>query len=121
MWTLGTVKIAVQEMPDNTIQVLPRLQPINAGTTIQVFGYENTVYKLTGLVVGQTDCGTLRGYAQDFQTHTLVSPYSDYTFNTALYVKSVTINPTKISQQYIRTDLPCATPVFNVELELYLP
>lgn len=120
MWTLASIRIFVQDLPDSSNQIISRLQPINAGTTLQIFGWENTIYKLSGLVVGLSDCASLRDLRKSATTHSLVGPAETFGTVGDFYVKNVTITPTKGVFQTLRSDLPCETPVFNVEVELYL-
>ena len=114
-WYIDTTRIFVQGNDEDTGQVIARLQPVASGTVLQVFGHENPIVKLKGVIVGSGDKGALKGYGQDGSTHTISGPYGMRT----LYVSSVKISQMMAISQTVRTDLDETAPIFNFELELY--
>ena len=63
MWSLGGIRIFVQDMREHTAQIIPRLQPLSGGTVLQVFGHEDDIRTVSGLVVGQADKNDLKDMA----------------------------------------------------------
>ncbi len=116
-WYLDDVRIFVQEKTNDDKQVIARLTPLANGTVLQVFGYEDTIMKLSALVVGSGDIGKLIAKAKDGVTHTLHYPES---VSDAVYVNSLTVKRNKAGFQTIRPDLDCQTQVYTVDLELYV-
>lgn len=116
MWQLDNVRLFAQEYEMDDKQVLPRLQPINGGTVIQIFGYESEVTRLQALVVGSGDWYSLKALAKDGEYHTLVTPIwsGDY------LVASVKGKWQRGICQTLRPDLPEDSPVFIVDIELFI-
>lgn len=115
-WTLGSVRIFVQELNDNAEQVIARLTPLASGTVLQVFGFEYLVKNLKAYVVGQDDKGTLIGYTRDGTTRIVSGlgySWGDY------FVKKAAFNMEMTNCQTLRTDLAEDSPVYIVDLELY--
>lgn len=115
-WTLGNVRIFVQKLNDSDPQTIARLGPVGGGTIIHIFGYEDEISKVNGIIVGLTDKAALKAMAKDAAYHTLETPYGtwgDY------LVKSVSFELKSVICQKLRSDLPENSPVFDVELELY--
>lgn len=123
MWHIDTTRIFVQELVDDSNQIIPRLQPLDGDTILQLFGTETSIFKLKGKVVGYTDLNTLKGYSRDATTHVVLESISGVAepdmFNMTLYLKKVTASRDKTLMQTIREDLDCYAPVFDVDIELY--
>lgn len=117
MWTFGGTRIFVQDISDTIKQIIARLQPLSGGTIIQTFGYESDVYSVNALVVGDTDLAALKAMAIDSATHTL-SGYGTVYGN--FYLSNIVHKRLPTMQQTIRTDLDCESPVYSVDMELYL-
>lgn len=115
-WYIDSTRVFVNDWKESDAQIIPRLQPLAGGTVLQIFGYENTITHLTGLVVGIEDKEALVSMGQDGAEHVISGPYS---ISGSYYVKSVgaTMQPTLM--QTIRPDLDCYAPVYVVEMELY--
>lgn len=115
-WTLGSVRIFAQDLKEEVGQIIPRLQPLSGDTVLQVFGNESDVRTLTGYVVGSTDKEAVKGMTTG-GTETLVSPEgTEGTF----HVKNVVVTRVRCICQTLRTDLPEDSPVYNVDIQLYV-
>jgi 3-deoxy-D-arabino-heptulosonate 7-phosphate (DAHP) synthase class II len=114
-WTLGSIPIIVVDQADETKQIIARLQPLNGATIKQVFGYETTIFKIRGYVVGTSDLNTLKGYAQSSTTRTLSEGATNWGSFVVASVSSARIST--ISQTIMPT-YDCLSPVFTVDVEL---
>lgn len=114
-WTLGSVRVYVQDAPRVSKQIVAKLQPLDNGTVHQVFGYENLQVKLQAVVIGETHLYALEGYAKDGTVHNLSTPFGDYgTF----YVLSVEGKPRNVVSQSVDLTQPCTATVYDVSIEL---
>jgi hypothetical protein len=116
-WYLSSVKLIVQDNSSSAKQIIARLQPVSGGTTLQIFGYEDPVVKLSAIIVGTTDRSTLEGFTQSGSAYTLSTPYGGLSY----YVSSFTSKQRLgvISQNIIIDGShTCTDPVFDVEIEL---
>lgn len=117
MWTYGSQRIYVQKHGGNSANILPRLQTLSGGTTIQSFGYDSMISQISALVVGDTIKDALYAFSKDGGTlHTLVSPegsLGDWS------VKSFNFDRTNSTCQTIDTTQPEDAPVYEINLELY--
>lgn len=117
-WTYGGVRIYAQKSEQNTSQIIPRLQPVDGGTVLQVFGYESLIRQITALVVGDSKHNSLRAFAQDSGTgHTLVSPEGSLG---SFILRGFSSRRTDSTCQTIDPTLPSEAPVYEVDLELFL-
>jgi hypothetical protein len=116
MWTFNNIRIFTQGLTGGKSQTIARLQPISGGTVFQTFGYENEIYKVTCLVVGETDLNSIRALLETGSTYDLTGYEGSYG---NFYLKSLSWSRVPVTYQTIRTDLVCTSPVFNVELELH--
>lgn len=115
-WTLNSIRIYAQEYGDEAKQVLARLQPLNAGTIIQTFGYEDNILTIGAIVVGDTDHDALMALRTTGSTYALVSPEGS---KGNFYVAKVSSKRVPNICQTIRTDLAKDAPIYNMTLELY--
>jgi hypothetical protein len=115
-WQISGIRVYVNDFPQTTKNIIARLQPVDAGTTLQFFGYENAVYKLAGIAVGTTDKNALLALAQSSSSVTLVTPYGNIT----VYVNNVTVKQIYSICQTMRPDLATDAPVYQVDIELYI-
>jgi len=115
MWYIDTTRIFVSDSDEETGTIIARLQPIASGTVLQVFGYENPMVKLKGVLVGTTDKVALEGYGRDGILHTISGPYGmrDY------YVSKVSTSQMMSVKQTVRQDLASDSPVYKFDIELY--
>jgi hypothetical protein len=117
-WSLGGVRLIVQDNSSSNKSIIARLQPISGGTTLQIFGYEDDIIKISCIVVGTSDKNTLKGLSKTGNAYTLVTPYG----NTSYYLNSFNAKQRLgiISQSIIIDGShDCLDPVFDCELELY--
>jgi hypothetical protein len=116
-WTLNGIRIFTQDYAGgNNTQNIARLQPISGQTILQTFGYDKEVRKLSGFVVGTTDLNALVALKTTGLTYALTS-YEGSEGNWE--VRSVNWTRLNIISQTMRPDLPCESPVYMVEVELY--
>ena len=116
-WIYNGVRIFVQDIADDSAQSIARLNPIAGGTVLQVFGWDDPIYKVDGLVVGETDHLAIRGMINDGVSYNLVTP--ETTISGLLLAKANFKRVYTIAQT-LRSDLDCESPVYDVSLELYL-
>jgi hypothetical protein len=116
MWVIDDVRIFVQKLPEESSQTIARLQPLTGGTVFQTFGYENTIYRVSCIVVGSGDLSRIKSKSRDGLTHVLSGGYG---YRKTGYLKSVSAEPRMIISQTIRPDLNCTDPVYDVTLELH--
>jgi hypothetical protein len=116
MWTLGGVRVFVQEFRDEQSQIIPRLQPINAGTILQIYGYDSVVNTISAIVVGDTDRSALLTMTTTQTDYELVSPEGS---RGNFYVKKVASNRIPNICQTLRNDLDSDSPMYNVSIEIF--
>lgn len=116
-WYIDSTRIFVGDHEESNGQIIPRLQPLSGGTTLQIFGYESRITKLAALIVGETDRDAIRDMAKSGAQHTLTFPD---TSTTDYYVKSVTFKQKYNICQTIRPDLAEDASVFDAIIELYI-
>ncbi len=116
-WTFNSVRIFTQVFNDDDKQVISRLIPLNSKTVYHTFGYESTITKLKGIIVGNTDKNALKALVKTGVSYALVGPY-DITGN--FYLNNLSIELLSSICQSLRLDLDSDSPVYSVELELYL-
>ena len=117
MWTYGGVRIFVQDIGDDATQIIARLNPIAGGTVMQIFGWDDPIYKVDGMIVGETDHLALRDMLNDASVYALVTPettISGFLLSKASFKRIYTVSQT------LRQDLDCSAPVYDVSLELFL-
>lgn len=115
-WTLNGIRIFVQESREEGGQIIPRLQPLDGPTVLQLFGYESTIRTLGAVVVGNTDKDALLALRTTGTAYTLMSPWGSLG---NFYVKSVSAEGVICICQTLRTDLAEDSPVYNVEIQLF--
>jgi L-lactate permease len=116
-WTFNGTRIFVQNISESLKQIIARLQPLSGGTVLHIFGYDSEVTKLSGIIVGNTDKAALIVLAKTGTSYTLVSPEGSLG---SFYVSSVTFSRIPSICQTLRGDLASNSPLYNVELELYI-
>ena len=115
MWIIDTTRLYVQDLPESGKQIVPRLQPLDGPTIHQIFGYESPIFKISAVVVGSGAIGQLRAKARDKNTHTLSGAWGYYKRG---IVSGFDFKPRKsVIWQSVDTNLPCDSPVYDVELE----
>jgi hypothetical protein len=116
-WTYGGQRIYPDKSGENTVAILPILQPLSGGSIIQNFGYQSTVRQYSGVIVGETIKEALEAFAKDGGTaHALVSPEGAMG---NFMAKSFNADRTMSTCQTIDVTQPEAAPVYNFQIELY--
>lgn len=116
MWKLNNIRIFVQKQEEVNKQIMPRLQPLSGGTVLQVFGYEDTIQKITGVVVGNTDANALRALTRTGDSYSLVN-FEGTVGN--FFVNDMQRTRIQCICQTLRPDLADDAPVYEVSLTLY--
>ena len=123
MWQLDTTQIVVTGLESSNKQIIARLQPLAGGTVHHIFGYDDRVLKLTGVVVGLADKQAIEGFTKDAATHVL--SYIGLVYGTAVYggyswlVNSVTFTQRNVIRQSIIPSKSCTSEVYDCTMELY--
>ena len=118
-WKLDTTRIYAEGLDTTVKNIIARLQPINASTILHHFGYEDETVKINGLIVTDTDRDALKAMAQTSTSYVLSGPEGS--------LGSYFVNDCKVSRTpitcitlYDRPGLDDASPVYQVEMELYI-
>lgn len=115
-WTINSIRIFVGESKEEAGQIIPRLQPLNGGTVLQVFGYESDIRTIGCIVVGDTDKDAIKALRTTGDAYELVSPEGSLG---SFLVKNVGVTRIHCICQTIRLDLDSDAPVYQVEIQLY--
>jgi hypothetical protein len=115
-WTLNSIRIYTQEAKDDKNQIIPRLQPLDGGTILQFFGYEDLIKNLTAIVVGNTDRSALLALTTTGNSYTLITPEGNAG---DFFVKKVSSNRIPNICQTLRPDLDEDAPMYTVNIELF--
>lgn len=118
MWTLNGTRIFVQESKTEASQIIPRLQPLNGGTVLQFFGYEDQVRSLSAIIVGDTDRDALLGLVSSGagSSYSLVTPEGT---EGNFYVRKIGYARIPNICQTLRTDLAEDAPMYNIDMQLF--
>jgi len=116
MWTLNGTRIIATSEDTELSQIIARHNPINNGTVLQAFGYDEEIRKLVCVVVGKTDLDAIKALT----TTATAVPLSSYEGPEGnYYVAKVAYNRKPIWKQTLRSDLSVYSPVFVASIELY--
>jgi hypothetical protein len=117
-WRLDGIRIFTQDNTSGAKAIIARLQPLSGGTTLQVFGYENPIIKLSAIVIGTDDRDALENLTKTGNDYTLVTPYGSDSFYVASFNSKQRLG---IISQSILVDNShsCYDPVYDVEVELF--
>jgi len=118
-WQFNGIRVYTQKISEGMKQIIAQLQPLDGGTVYQMFGYESDKLKLNALIVGDADRIALKGLRKTGLSYELLSPEGDLG---DFFVSSVSFDREKSVYQTITTSggLTCTSPVYNLELELFL-
>jgi hypothetical protein len=115
-WTFNGTRIYTQKISDGVKAIIAKLQPLDAGTVYQSFGYETNKIKISAIVVGDGNKNALKDLTESGDTsYALVAPEGSLG---NFYVDSVTANRELVMFQTIDTTQDCSAPVYTVEIEL---
>ena len=115
-WSYAGYRIFVQEYASDHKQIIPRLNPIGAGTIMQIYGYDERILKVNAYVVGFEDMTKIRLLTTSGIAFDLATPMEG---TYGYYCNDVQDKLTKTICQTLRPDLAEDAPVYLVDLELY--
>ena len=115
-WSYDDIRIYVQEYQSGHKQIIPRLNPIGAGTILQIFGYDERILKVNAYVVGVADITALRLLTTTGLSYDLATP-EEGTY--PYFCNDVSDKMIKTICQTMRPDLADTAPVYLVDMELY--
>ena len=115
-WTIDGIRIFTQAIKEDVAQIIPRLQPLDGGTILQIFGYESDIRTLSCIVVGNTDKDAIKALTENAGTVVVQSPEGSLG---SYYVKGVSVTRIPSICQTLRGDLDADSPLYNVEIQLY--
>lgn len=114
MWTYNNIQITTIDLKESDEQIIAKLQPVDAGTVYQTFGWINQVVSLQGYVVGVSDKNSLQSMINDGTAYTL----SGYSFSGSYYLDKATFQWMTSYRQTFRPDKSDTDLIFKVALEL---
>jgi len=115
MWIYNNIRITVVDLKEQFEQILPKLQPIDAGTIYQFFGYINPSFPLQCFVVGKSDKDAIEALAQTGVAYTLSGAgyvYGDF------YLEKATFQWMTSYKQTFREDKSSTDLIFKAQLDL---
>lgn len=115
-WSYNGIRVFTQKNTGSKKQIIARLQPLEGGTILQTFGWDERIVKLSGLVVGSDDINSLLGLTETGTAYTLsgaTGNYGDYFLSNFSYDQLNSICQT------LRPDLDDDAFVYQVDLELF--
>lgn len=115
-WTLNSIRIFVQENTGEGGQIIPRLQPLDGQTVLQIFGYESEVKTVNAYVVGDTDKNALVALRKTGSAYELMSPMGDLG---DYYIRKANYKQIPNICQTLRPDLAEDAPMYLFDFELY--
>lgn len=115
-WTYNGVRIFVTDIQDDVQQIVARLNPVAGGTVLQVFGWDDPIYKVDGKIVGEDDHLALRNMRDDGVAYDLITPETTIS---GLILSKLSFKRVYTIGQTLRTDLDCTAPVYDVNMELF--
>lgn len=114
-WTINGIRIYVEEHASDVKQQIARLQPIENGTVLHYFGYEEPIIKVTGKVVGKANKDAIESLTMSGSGISFVGDLETITVG----VNSVNCTRIHTIAQTIDSTQDCSAPVYTVALELY--
>jgi len=115
-WSLGSVRIYVQDLREDEDQIVARLNPLAGGTTLHFFGYDDKITKLSGIVVGRTHQASLEAFNTDATVRELMTPWGSWG---NFYCKHTSFQLLPTTCQTIDLTENTDAPVWKVDIELY--
>lgn len=117
MWTINGTRIYVTDIRSDEGAVIARLQPLDDSTVLHFFGTEAEIYKVGCYIVGKTNLDAVRALKANSSAYVLTDG-DDFTIN--CYVSKVGATRTNSVWQTIDQTQDCTTPVYKVDLEIYV-
>jgi phage protein U len=115
MWTFNGTQITVVDLKETDEENVVKLQPIDAGTVYQYFGYTNDTYTLQCYIVGSGDANTLKALAKTGIAYDL--SFGGVSLGT-FYLDKITIQWLTSYSQNFRIDKSPIDLVFKAALDL---
>jgi len=115
MWTYNSIRITVIDLKEETEQIIAKLQPVDAGTVFQTFGYMNDSFPLQCYIVGSGDVNALKALARTGNTYSLAF---DGTSLGNFYLDKITAQWMSTYRQTFRTDKSPTDLVYKAAMEL---
>jgi len=113
-WYLDSTRIFAQDLADDAGQSIAQLNPYNGFTIYHVFGKKSKEFKISAIVVGNTDRDSIRDMSRDGSLHGLETWEGE---TISGYVRDVSFKRSKgIICQSMREDLPASSPVYNTSV-----
>jgi hypothetical protein len=116
-WTWHGVRIYTIDENDVNKPIVAKLQPLQGGTVIQTYGYENEVIKISCYVVGASNLATLKSDA-DVQPLVAQALVSDLGTVGNYYLTTLSSKRSHAIRQNLDTSQSNTAPVYQVDLEL---
>lgn len=114
-WTLGGIRIFVQDVSGITKQTIAELNPLRAGSKYQLFGWEKERKKVSAIAVGIDDMVQLRSLTTSGESFELNTPEGSAG---NFFVASIEHKRVRCIDQTLRPDLDCDVPVYDMDIEL---
>lgn len=114
-WTYNNIKITVTDLKEEVDQIIAKLQPVDAGTVYQTFGYVNDQYPLQCFIVGSGDVTALKALARDGTAHSLA--YNGNSLGN-FYLEKFTGQWVSAYSQTFRTDKSRTDLVYKAAMDL---
>ncbi len=115
MWTYNNIRITVVDLKESDESITAKLQPIDAGTVYQTFGYINDTYSIQCYIVGSGDANSLKALVR---TGTAYSLAFDGTSLGDFYLDKLTIQWLASYKQTFRPDKSDIDLVFKAAMDL---
>ncbi len=119
-WMFNGIRIFVDSSREDSNQIVPRLQPLQGPTVLQVFGYESDVRTIAGLIVGDVDKDAIKTLRTTGSGYTLENVDGIIAPASGFIIKGVSVDQVHSICQTLRTDLDSNAPVYKIELQVYL-
>jgi hypothetical protein len=115
MWYYNNIGITVTALKEGDEQIIVELQPLDAGTIYQTFGWVNEHITLQCLIVGVDDKASIKALINDGTAYTLSG--AGINFGT-YYVSKATFEWLTSWKQTFRSDKNAEDLIFKCSLEL---
>jgi len=118
-WKFNSTRIYVQQLETSNEQIIARLQPLDTGTVLHIFGYDSEKLNLGGLIITTTDEEALVALSKTGLSYTLSGPEGNLG---DWFVKSVKTkrNDYSFTKLFDRPLLGCEEPTYQLQMELYI-
>lgn len=115
-WRYAGLRIYVSDDAGNTNQIIPRLQPVEGATVLQLYGHESEIRQIKGLMVGYDKFTHIKTLVASGVSFLLETPYESGWY----YPKKIAVSQIASICQTLEPELGDDAPLYNVELELFV-